>query len=205
MTIISTTFCFIIRLICGANSIWYKCQPSEKPTVYYANHSSHLDFPLIWASMPENIRKKLHPIAGKDYWNKNWIKRFISCKIFNSVLIERFNINQNNYPIDKIAELLKNGDSILIFPEGTRGLNNEINQFKNSLFHLYKKCPNVQFVPIYLNNLNRILPKGEFLPVPILSSIIIGQPLVFESHIDKTDLINKAKFKLEELKKICSN
>jgi 1-acyl-sn-glycerol-3-phosphate acyltransferase len=89
--------------------------------------------------------------------------------------------------------VLDAGDSLIIFPEGGRFPGPEPQKFKGGLFHLAKDRPQVQLVPVYLENLNRILPKGEILPVPLLGSITVGSPIQLESGETKADFLDRAR------------
>ena len=67
--------------------------------------------------------------------------------------------------------------SVILFPEGTRGSGDEPARFKSGLYYIAKARPTLELVPVYLENLGRILPKGEFLPVPLLATATFGSPL----------------------------
>ena len=82
---------------------------------------------------------------------------------------------------------------MIIFPEGTRSSNPEPQRFKSGLFHLANDRPTVEFVPVYLENLNRILPKGEILPVPLLGSVTIGAPIRLEAEETKEGFLERAR------------
>ena len=93
-------------------------QSSEGHRVYFANHNSHGDFILLWISLPYEVRKQTRPVAGKDYWTKGAIRRFLANKVFNMLLIER-NSQDPQAAIRQMTEALEN-DSLILFPEGTR-------------------------------------------------------------------------------------
>ena len=176
----------IARLISGINAIWIKSEPCNSQRIFFANHTSNLDALVIWSSLPTNIRKKTRPIAAKDYWNKNRIRYYFAQKIFNVIMVTRPQNKSNTQTnrissarkeLNEIFSCLNKGYSLIIFPEGTRSLSENIGQFKAGLYHIAKKFPNIELVPVYIENLNRVLPKGEFLPVPILSRITFGKPV----------------------------
>lgn len=167
--------------------------------IFYANHSSHFDFIAIWSSLPENIRLSTRPVAALDYWGKPGIRRFFGHRIFNSILIERNRGGSNDDPLREVKEALVAGDSIIIFPEGTRSIDGTIQPFKSGIFHLAKEFPDVPLVPVCLDNLNRILPKGEFLIVPLLSRVTFGGPIYLSGNEEKGAFLARSKLALEAL------
>lgn len=200
---IADLLCFVARFMSGLQVRWVGCQPLDKQRVYFANHTSHLDFLVLWASLPKSIRKKVRPVAAKDYWDKGVVRRFISRKIINAVLIERHKKalpHDKDNPLNVMTEALKSKDSLIIFPEGGRSTGEAIQVFKSGLYYLIKSYPSVEFVPVYLENLNRILPKGEYLFVPILGSATFGKPVVLASNESKEFFLNRAKKSVEALR-----
>jgi 1-acyl-sn-glycerol-3-phosphate acyltransferase len=166
----------LVKLISGANVRWTGCAPDVRQRVYFANHTSHLDAAVVWASLPAEVRSLTRPVAARDYWVKGKLRLYLANNVFKVVLIEREKISAHDNPIDHLMEALGKRHSLLIFPEGTRSLTGEIGTFKSGLYHLAKRRPDVEFVPVLIDNLNRILPKGEFLAVPLLSSVSFGTP-----------------------------
>jgi 1-acyl-sn-glycerol-3-phosphate acyltransferase len=128
-------------------------------------------------------------VAASDYWQGGPVRRYVS-GLFNPLLIDREKVRAHNSPIDMILREIGTEYSIIVFPEGGRSLTGEIGSFKSGLYYLGKKRPDLELMPVYLDNMNRIMPKGEFLPLPLLSCITIGarfgstgrgQELVFNS------------------------
>jgi 1-acyl-sn-glycerol-3-phosphate acyltransferase len=139
------------------------------------------------------FREKTRPVAAKDYWTVNALRRWLANDVFRALLIERRKVTSENNPLREMLAVLDAGDSLIIFPEGGRFPGPEPQKFKGGLFHLAKDRPQVQFVPVYLENLNRILPKGEILPVPLLGSITVGSPIQLESGETKADFLDRAR------------
>lgn len=199
---IANILILITRLITGVSVHFVEpFKVAGKQRVFYGNHSSHLDFWLIWSILPNNQRVKTRPVAGKDYWGSGFIKKYISDKIINAVLVHRDwkNIPGERQPGELLQEAIDQGDSLILFPEGTRSLDYKVKDFKAGIYHLAKDNPNLEFVPIYMNNLSRILPKGEFLPVPILTRAVIGKPFTVKENESKEDFLSRAKKNLIEL------
>lgn len=177
-------FALFVRAITGVHARWTGVDPVDADgtvpqRVYFANHASNLDAPVIWSSLPRLLRKKTRPIAAKDYWSRGPIRRYLALRVLNCVLIERMKVTKSNHPLVPMEAALDAGDSLIIFPEGTRLLDDDAEPgvFKPGLYHLARKYPNVQFVPIYLENLSRILPKGEVILVPLLAAARFGAPV----------------------------
>lgn len=189
------------RLLTGVRTRWVGCQPSMTSRIYYANHSSHLDGLVIWSGLPPLMRHFVHPVAAKDYWDKTPFRRYLVNKVFRAVLVDRKGEKpaQNNI-LEPLESVLNAQHSLIFFPEGTRGDGEKLSQFKSGLYHLAKKYPDVEVVPVYLENLNRVLPKGSKLVVPIICSAMVGKPLppLMENE-SKTVFLQRAKEALEEL------
>jgi len=196
----------LIRLITGAHAQWLGVDPlradgSIPQRIYFANHTSNLDAPVIWASLPRSMRNITRPIAARDYWDKNAACRFLANRVFHCVLIERKKVTAHHNPLAAMEEALAAGSSLIIFPEGTRAIDDdaEIAHFKPGLWHLARKYPAVELVPVHLENLNRILPKGEFLLIPLLAAVTFGKPISPHENEDKMSFLERAKNAVDEL------
>lgn len=159
--------CFVMKIISGLQVRWRGCTPEAKQRVYFANHTSHLDFMALWAALPRDIRRTVRPVAAKDYWDRGKIKSYLAHKVIRAVLIERQKKvyhHGENHPLDQMLAALREGASLIIFPEGTRrdGGEKGPGPFKSGLYHLSREYPQAEYVPVFLNNLSRILPKGNF-------------------------------------------
>lgn len=197
--LITQLLVILMRILTGIQARWLS-QPTLDARIYFANHTSHLDALVIWTSLPHSIRQRTRPVAAKDYWDRNCIRRYIANKVFNAILIDRTQPRAARQTIDQIVESLENGNSIIIFPEGTRGTGKDINTFQTGIYHIAKAQPKTQLVPIYLDNLSRSLPKGEFLPVPILGSATFGHVIELGDKELKTDFVQRAKISVQNLR-----
>ena len=189
------------RLLTGARSLWLGCAPEQKQRIYYANHNSHIDFILLWSSLPPPLRAKTRPVAASDYWLKDGFRRFLIQETFSGITIKRSG-HQNEDPLGSIKEALNAGESIIFFPEGTRNLSDdtELLEFKSGIYHLTQQFPNVDVIPVWITNLKRVMPKGSFLPLPLLSTVIFGAPLDINSAWSKAEFLDYARQQLLELK-----
>ena len=190
---ISTFLVGGMRLLCGAQARWLGVEPDARPRIYFANHTSNLDALVIWASLPPELRALTRPVAARDYWDKGPLRRHLANHVFHAILIERHKVTAHDNPITAMIEAMGEKNSLIIFPEGGRHPGPEPTVFKAGLYHLAKHRPDAELVPVYLENLNRVLPKGEFLPVPMLCSLTFGAPLRLEEGEVKTDFLERAR------------
>jgi 1-acyl-sn-glycerol-3-phosphate acyltransferase len=188
------------RLVTGAHARWLGCAPAAVQRIYFANHTSHADFALIWASLPYELRVRTRPVAGADYWERDRVRRYLIHEVLRGVLIERAGHARARDPIEIIVAALDGGDSLIVFPEGTRNTTDEVMlPFKSGLYRVACQRPEVELVPVWMENLGRVLPKGEFLPVPLLSSINFGVPLHLRAGEEKDAFLARARGTLVEL------
>ena len=189
----------LARLVSGANVRWVGCEPDVRQRVYFANHTSNLDALVVWASLPPRVRTLTRPVAARDYWTGGWIRPYIANEVFHAVLIERKKPTSRDNPLNDMLEALGSQNSLIIFPEGGRQSGPDMASFKGGLFHLAKDRPDIEFVPVLIENLNRILPKGEFLPVPLLGSISFGTPIRLEAGEHKAAFLLRAQASVKSL------
>ncbi|WP_457979064.1 1-acyl-sn-glycerol-3-phosphate acyltransferase [Ectopseudomonas composti] len=181
------------RLLTGARALWLGSTAQATQRLYYANHSSHGDFVLLWASLPPELRKRTRPVAGADYWQKPGVRSFLINKVFNGVLVDRERKEGAN-PLQAMLDALDGGDSLIIFPEGTRNLGDEpLLPFKSGLYHLAQARPDVELVPVWIANLNRVMPKGRALPLPLLCTLSFGAALEPIEGEDKDAFLERAR------------
>ncbi len=183
---------FLAKLLSGATTRWIDCRPDACQRVYFANHTSHLDVLVVWASLPPELRALTRPVAALDYWSSGPVRRYLA-KSFNALLIDSAKVKVHNSPIDYLLHEVGQTHSMIVFPEGGRNPLGEMGEFKSGIYHLGKKRPDLEFVPVYIDNLNRVLPRGEFLPVPLLSCITFGAPIWWEPGEGKMSFLQRAR------------
>lgn len=193
------------RVVTGLRSFWVDTSPSSRQRIYFANHSSHADFVLLWAALPTELRSCTRPIAGADYWGKGRLRRFIISRVFRGVLINRGGNADGTDPLAPIHEALSLGDSLILFPEGTRNLDDEerLQPLKSGIYRLANAHPEVELIPVWLNNLNRVMPKGRTLPLPLLCTLTFGSPLPFRADESKEAFLERARSALLMLSEGC--
>jgi 1-acyl-sn-glycerol-3-phosphate acyltransferase len=189
------------KLLSGATLRWHDCQPDTCQRIYFANHTSHLDALVLWATLPGEIRDLTRPVAAKDYWAAGAVRRYIA-RQFNALLIDREDIKVHHSPIDMMIREIGMKHSLIVFPEGRRNTDEEMLEFKSGLYYLSKKRPDLELMPVYIDNLNRVLPRGEFLPVPLLSCITIGPPVWLEPKEPKAEFLKRAREAVRRLKDV---
>jgi 1-acyl-sn-glycerol-3-phosphate acyltransferase len=111
--------------------------------------------------------------------------------MFNAVLVDRAANGKN--PIAPILEALKEGYSIIIFPEGTRNKEDELLAFKAGIYLLAKAYPHIEIVPIWLDNLKRVMPKGHLLPLPFLCALTAGEATTIKENEGKEGFLQRLR------------
>ncbi|MCU0962371.1 MAG: 1-acyl-sn-glycerol-3-phosphate acyltransferase [Pirellulaceae bacterium] len=187
MTLTANVLAITAKLLSGSSVRWVDCQPDTCQRVYFANHTSHLDALVLWSSLPKSVRALTRPVAAKDYWDKGWVRRHIA-KNFNALLIDRRKIKVHQSPVDLMLREMGDEYSLIVFPEGQRNTGEEMAEFKSGLYYLGKKRPD--------------LPRGEFLPVPLLSCITIGPPMWLENGETKAEFLQRTRDAVRRLRDI---
>ena len=188
----------LTKLLVGAYPQWQGSAPSRAQRIYFANHSSHMDAIVIWSSLPPELREKTRPVAAKDYWEKGSLRRRIAIKELKVVLVDRHHSSHSN-PLDPLREALQQGDSLIIFPEGTRRPQPLPSPFKSGLWRLMREFPQVELIPVYIENLHRSMPKGTLIPIPTICSVRFGVPLPHSIEDGKDEFLTRARNAVIEL------
>jgi 1-acyl-sn-glycerol-3-phosphate acyltransferase len=203
---IAAALSMVSRPISGATVHW-ECDPhAATQRIYFANHSSHLDFIVIWSALPAELRRTARPVAGSDYWNRGPVRRYFAEHVFHAVLIQRATSSSSDSSaaarasVERLVVEMGDRHSLIVFPEGSRRSDGAIGPFKSGLYHLSHARPDVELIPVYLENLNRILPKGETLPVPMLSRVVFGLPLTATITEEKQAFLARAREALIQLR-----
>lgn len=182
-----------VRLLVGATPRWIGSTPTGAQRIYFANHSSHIDTVALWSALSPELRARTRPVAAADYWGAGRFKRYVALQGLNAVLINRSRTEPSSNPLAPLFEVLDQGDSLIIFPEGTRQLQALPGAFKSGLFYLAERYPHVELIPVYLENLHRCMPKGTFFPVPIICTVRFGAPLERIANEDKQAFLTRAR------------
>jgi 1-acyl-sn-glycerol-3-phosphate acyltransferase len=197
----STVLLGLVRLLTGAQARWYGCPPKAEQRIYFANHQSHADLVLIWAALPQELRSITRPIAARDYWTASNFKRWITTEVFNAVYVEREKKGDED-PLQPLIDALESGDSLILFPEGTRGHAEDPQAFKSGIYNLARRFPHVVLVPAWIHNVQRVMPKGEVIPVPVLCSVTFGEPVALGADEARADFLQRARSAVMALREV---
>ncbi|MBK1718653.1 lysophospholipid acyltransferase family protein [Thiocystis violacea] len=190
----------LTRLVTGVRARWPDEAPSTSPRVYFANHSSHLDTLVIWASLPATLRARTRPVAASDYWDRPGLRRWLALRVLRALPVDRSDGCGKREALRRLIEALDQGDSLILFPEGTRGDGAAIGELRSGLYHVARERPEAALVPVFLENLSRILPKGEFLPVPLIGRVTFGAPIRLGTDETRQAFLQRARAALIDLR-----
>jgi 1-acyl-sn-glycerol-3-phosphate acyltransferase len=180
-------------LITAVRGFWPDGPPDLRQAVYFANHTSNGDTILLWSVLPAPLRRRTRPVAAADYWLNHPVKKFIGQQVFNCVLIERDPARRSQDPVAQMVAALDDGASLILFPEGTRNTGPQMLPFKPGLFHLAEARPDVPLIPVWIENLNRVLPKGEVIPLPFICTEHFGRPITRLPQEGKAAFLDRAQ------------
>lgn len=184
---------WLVRTLVGAYPRWIGSAPSANQRIYFANHTSHMDTVVLWAALPGSLRANTRPVAAKDYWGGGGLRTQIARDELNVVMIDRAREDPEADPLDPLRDALEHGFSLIIFPEGTRVAQPLPGPFKSGLYRLATEFPQVELIPVYLENLHRSMPKGALLPVPIICTVRFGAPIALHEGESKEQFLERAR------------
>ncbi len=191
-TLVSYFLLGLIRILTGSQARWWGCPPKAEQRIYFANHQSHADLVMIWAALPKELRRSVRAVAARDYWTKTPFKQWITTAVFNVIYVSRER-HSGEDPLEPLIEAMQAGDSLILFPEGTRGYADEPQAFRAGLYNLALKFPEVELIPAWINNVQRVMPKGEVVPVPVLCSVTFGAPMRVQPGEDCHAFLTRAR------------
>ncbi|MEO8026923.1 MAG: lysophospholipid acyltransferase family protein [Bryobacteraceae bacterium] len=199
--VVSTSITTGAWLLTGVHPRWSGSAPSETQRIYFANHTSHMDFVLLWSALPARLRQRARPVAAREYWSRGAVRRYMIHRVFRGVVVDRI-VDRLESPIAPMVDALDEGDSLILFPEGTRGPGgSELLPFKAGIFHVAKARPNVELVPVWMENSHRVMPKGAVLPIPLLCSVTFGAGIHLYSGEDKAAFLGRLRAALLGLRR----
>ena len=191
----------LARVVTGVRPDWRGCLPQMRQRIYFANHGSHGDFVLIWTVLPKALRPLTRPVAGADYWDRPGLRGFVGRNVFDALMIDREPKPGGPHPVELMAKAITEGSSLILFPEGTRNTTEEpLLPFRSGLYRLGKAKPDIELVPVWIENISRVMPKGEMLPIPLLCSVVFGAPMAVGAGEDKAAFLERARRALLELR-----
>ena len=182
----------LVRTLTGSQARWWGCPPKAEQRIYFANHQSHVDLVMIWAALPKELRHSTRAVAARDYWTKSPFKKWLTSAVFNVIYVSRTR-EADEDPLEPLIDALHAGDSLILFPEGTRGHADEPQPFKAGLYNLALKFPHIELIPAWIANVQRVMPKGEVVPVPVLCSVTFGAPMLLQDGEDIHVFLQRAR------------
>jgi long-chain acyl-CoA synthetase len=166
------------------------------PLLFSANHTSHLDTPVVLKVLPKRFRWRLAAAAAADYWFANPLVGNLTALLLNSYPMARYgNVRPS---MEHTVDLIDRGWSVLIYPEGTRSLSGEMQPFKPGV-GLLAVGLGVPVVPIHLRGVYAILPKGSGAPRRGPVEVTIGEPLRFPPGTDHTQAARQLEREISRL------
>lgn len=154
----------------------HRAKLSDSPAIVAANHNSHLDVFALFSLFPLKRVKRVHAVAAADYFGHG-MKGRLARYIFGAILIDRSGSQKHHDLLTPALKALEHGDCLVIFPEGTRGKPGEIAPFKSGVGRLAEAFPNIPIFPVFLGGIERALPKGHALLVPMSFTITCLEPV----------------------------
>lgn len=188
------------RTLVGARAQWRDAPPVCQ-CIYFANHTSHLDTVAIWSALTPRQRARVRPVAARDYWDKPGVRGWLSGNVLRAILIDRQRAQPESDPLAPVRAALDQGDSLILFPEGTRSNERLPQPFKGGLFKLAREYPGIALVPVYLDTLHRSLPKGALLPLPLplYCNVNFGAPLALGDDEMREDFLERTRAAVEAM------
>jgi 1-acyl-sn-glycerol-3-phosphate acyltransferase len=188
-----------LRIIVGVKYMNKEVIKKEKQFIIVSNHNSHLDTMALMSSLSYRQLSKTHPIAAGDYFGDSPTKSFITRLFTNAILIRRTKDGSTENPIDMMSRAINEGRSLILFPEGSRGEPEQMQEFKKGIGILLQKHPNLKYIPVYMRGMGKVLPKGEKLLVPFDTYVIFGEPACIQSS-EITEIVREVEGKILSLK-----
>ena len=187
----------LTRFLVGGRAYWLGCAPEPRQRSYFANHTSNLDTVVLWAALPPELRQRTRPVAAADYWGHGRLRRAFGIGVLRAVLIDR--ATGGRAALDPLHAALAEGYSLIIFPEGGRFPGPLPQPFKSGLYHLAQAHPDVELIPVWLENSGRALPKGASIPIPVSASAVFGAPLALMPEEERDAFLERARAALVAL------
>jgi 1-acyl-sn-glycerol-3-phosphate acyltransferase len=189
-----------LKVFIGLKYVNEKTLKNKKQFILIANHNSHMDTMAIMSAIPSRYIHKVHPIAARDFFGGSLFKKILMRYLVNATLIQRDREDPENDPIDSMDKMLKKSRSLILFPEGSRGVPGVMTKFKKGLGYLIQRNPEIKVIPVYLDNVYKTLPRGKNLILPYNCSIKFGDPIQFKS-MEMEDILLSSEKAMQNLMK----
>ncbi|HSB15263.1 MAG TPA: lysophospholipid acyltransferase family protein [Bryobacteraceae bacterium] len=167
----------LVLIVLGLNVRHLDRIPVKGPAIIVSNHNSHLDTLVLMTLLPRRLLRALRPVAATDYFLRDRLLAWFALTIMHIIPLERQAVERGQDPLASCSEALRNGELLILFPEGSRGKPEQMGSFKTGIAHLAKRHPDVPITPVFLHGLGKALPKGEALLVPFFCDVFVGEPV----------------------------
>ena len=167
----------ICLVVLGMNVRHRNRLPRHGPAIVTPNHNSHLDTLAMLTLFPWRQIPKVRPVAAADYFMKSGLMGWFSLNFVGIIPIARKRSGDGGDPLAGCCEALERGEILIIFPEGTRGEPERMQELKSGVAVLASRFPEVPVVPIFMHGLGKAMPKGALVPVPFFVDVYVGQPM----------------------------
>lgn len=186
----------------GVNAGNMERLPKNGPAIIVANHNSHLDTLIIMSLFSMTKILKIFPVAAEDYFCDTKFKEWFY-KTFIGILPIKRKVGKikKEELFKEINNTLKDKNIVIIYPEGTRGEDNHISEFKTGVAHLAAMNPDVPVIPLYINGTDKILPKIDAVLVPFIADIYVAEPVYYDKSPTKI-FTQKIQHEVEKLKEM---
>ena len=183
----------VFGVIIGLRYHWSKTPHPLGPVIYVANHNSHLDGMSLMTIVPSHRIHLTHSVAAQDFFGNSGFRRWSMKNLVNAVLISRSKSDADVDPVQLLDAMIRQGHSLILFPEGTRGVPGVMADFKRGVGHLASRHPEVPVIPVYLDGLYRNLPKGRSIIVPLGGTLVMGDPMYFPEGTSVDDITEQTQ------------
>lgn len=150
--------------------------PRRGPAILAPNHNSHLDALALASLYPLAELPGVVAAGAADYFFRNAPTAWLARHVLGAVPVARGAVRGSD-PLAACSAALAEGRVLIFFPEGSRGEPERMQPVRSGLARLAAAHPEAPVVPVYLRNFGRVLPRGDWLPVPVVCDVVIGRPL----------------------------
>lgn len=169
---------------------------TDGPVVVVANHTSHADTMVLLTSLPRRLRRRLVVAAAADYFFKGGVSGFFSSLLFGAIPVDRQGVSRST--LEECHQLLGSGWSLLIYPEGGRSPDGEMQPFKPGAAWIARRA-GVPIVPVHLDGVHGVLPKGRSWPRRRPVEVTVGEPMWVRPDEDARAFNRRVQARVEEL------